>query len=209
MSPSPVVVSLAALLVAGPAVLAESQLCTCHGAWVANSINATGITDTDPDDRTSLIVRSTGSDVWGTADSLHYASRRISGTQQITARVKSLANAAYHGKAGLMIRESLDAGSRHVTINLTPRGWIEVLARRAADGPTSYVTGTQSRFPHVPVWLKLLRHLDRTSVYVSYDNQTWTHAASIDLALSQRAYVGLVVTSGNGAVATATFDNIE
>jgi len=52
-----------------------------------------------------------GADIWGTADQFHYAYRYLSGGGSIIARVESVEQTDSWAKAGLMIRETLDAGS--------------------------------------------------------------------------------------------------
>lgn len=55
-----------------------------------------------------------GVDIWEKADQFHFVFQEISGDFDIAVRVESFTPAHLYSKAGLMIRESLDAASAHV-----------------------------------------------------------------------------------------------
>ena len=55
-------------------------------------------------------VTSTGTDIWNNADQFRFVYKTLSGNGSITARVDSLTRSDAWSKAGVMIRESLDAG---------------------------------------------------------------------------------------------------
>jgi len=55
-----------------------------------------------------------GVDIWENADQFHFVFQEFSGDFDIAARVESFIPAHLYSKAGLMIRESLDAASAHV-----------------------------------------------------------------------------------------------
>ncbi|MCX5643838.1 MAG: discoidin domain-containing protein, partial [Phycisphaerae bacterium] len=63
----------------------------------------------------AFTVTSTGTDIWGNADQFRFIYKSLSGNGSITARVDSLTRSDAWSKAGVMIRESLDAGSKHVS----------------------------------------------------------------------------------------------
>ncbi|MHC4439548.1 MAG: LamG-like jellyroll fold domain-containing protein [Planctomycetota bacterium] len=54
-----------------------------------------------------------GEDIWEQSDEFHYAFKSLSGTGSIVAKVESIDNTHNWAKAGVMIRETLDADSRH------------------------------------------------------------------------------------------------
>ncbi|HEY2012148.1 MAG TPA: hypothetical protein VGH38_01550, partial [Bryobacteraceae bacterium] len=51
-----------------------------------------------------------GSDIWGAADQFNFNYWRLSGDGTITARIRSVTNTGFYAKAGVMLRETLDAG---------------------------------------------------------------------------------------------------
>ena len=57
-------------------------------------------------------VRASGADIWGTQDEFRFVHAQLSGDGEITARVDSLTATDPWTKAGVMIRETLNANSR-------------------------------------------------------------------------------------------------
>src|SRR4029453_8723191 len=53
-----------------------------------------------------------GADIWGSADAFHFAYQTLVGDGQITARVGTQESTAGWAKAGVMIRESLNANAK-------------------------------------------------------------------------------------------------
>ena len=58
-------------------------------------------------------VRASGADIWGTQDEFRFFHAQLSGDGEITARVDSLTATDPWTKAGVMIRETLNANSRY------------------------------------------------------------------------------------------------
>jgi len=74
----------------------------------------------------TFTVNGSGTDIWnnGTAgdyrDEFHFAYKTLTGTGTIIARVDSVQNTNGWAKAGVMIRETLEPGSRHAFACVTP-----------------------------------------------------------------------------------------
>ena len=68
-------------------------------------------------------------DTWGTNDGFHFVSQPVNGDVQIIARVLTVENTLNHAKAGVMLRETLAAGSRHAEAVVTPVDGTQFLAR--------------------------------------------------------------------------------
>ncbi len=68
----------------------------------------------------AFTVTSTGTDIWNNADQFRFVYKTLSGNGSITAKVESLTRSDAWTKAGVMIRESLDAGSKHASVVVTP-----------------------------------------------------------------------------------------
>lgn len=152
-------------------------------------------------------VRGAGVDIWDSSDQFHFVYRTMTGDVDVIARVASLQNTDGWAKAGVMIRGSLAAGSRHTAIFATPgNGW-SVQYRPVADG-TSFAT--QGPSGQAPGWVRLLRRGDTVRAYTSPDGATWSLEFSETIALGTTVYVGLAVTSHNSdAVTTASFTNVS
>ena len=124
------------------------------------------------------------------------------------ARISSVENTDSFAKGGLMIRETLTAGSRHVILDLKPNGGLEFMSRTATNGTTSVVSGgTTVAIPH---WLKLVRSGNTFTASRSSDGINWTVVGTTNVTMAANVNVGLAVTSHNDNVLnTSTFDNVS
>jgi DNA-binding beta-propeller fold protein YncE len=163
-------------------------------------------------------VRADGTGLEGTADSFYYMYLPLSGDGQIVVRITSLTAASVSTKAGLMIRETLDADSKYVFIGLTPYCQIDVQYRQGkAREPRAFRDETKRAFP---VWLKLVREGDIFTAYSSADGRSWIsqprpetiplpQLGTIAVPMSKSVYLGLAVTSHSpGVPCAATVDNL-
>jgi len=152
-------------------------------------------------------VEGSGYDIWQTADAFHYVYQEASGDFQITARVASQDFTDNWAKAGVMVRESLAAGSRHAMVVATPLNGIS-MQRRGSTGGSSERPGTTWGF--APCWVRLLRSGDKLIGYASLDGLTWEKLAERTMAASDPVLVGLCVTAHNDfALSRVRFDEIE
>lgn len=158
-------------------------------------------------------LKGSGADIFYNADGFHFASTTLTGDGEITARVTSQTNTASWAKAGVMIRETSAAGSRHATTYVTPvetgNGY-EVIWRKTTNGSTQYVGGPGNN-PAPNNWVRLVRAGDVLTGYASANGQAWTLVHSVNLGgLPATVAIGLVVTSANNAeLGTATFDQVR
>ena len=117
---------------------------------------------------------------------------------------KSLNNWA---KAGVMIRETLDPGSRHALACVTPQNGINFHHRAAVGGKTENTAGSKSP---APCWLRLVRTGAKFTAYESADGSQWTQFGSQTIEMAETVYVGLAVCShGAGYPCTVRFSNVE
>jgi regulation of enolase protein 1 (concanavalin A-like superfamily) len=151
-------------------------------------------------------IHAGGSDIWGTSDQFQFVYQPMTGDGEVVARVRSITNTNDWAKAGVMIRETLAAGSRHASAFVTPRAGY-AFQRRIDPGGISQstaVTGT------APGWLRLVRVGTQIDAYRSADGNTWTLIGSDAVPMADAVYVGMAVTSHNTAVATdALIDNFR
>jgi len=159
----------------------------------------------------SFTVAASGADIWGTADAFNFVYAPMRGDFDVSVRVNSLENIDPWTKAGLMIRQSLAADSRHASIFATPTAVNgTAFQRRLVDGGDSTHTAGASLAP--PVWLRLVRQGDTITAFTGASrNDEWTLVGTDTLPnLSAPVYVGLAVTSHSpDHPATATFDNYD
>src|SRR5437763_13676961 len=78
--------------------------------WTNQDVGATGAAGSASFSSNTFTVRGAGSDIWGAADAFQFVFQPISSDAQIIARVVSVQNTNTYAKAGIMLRETLDAG---------------------------------------------------------------------------------------------------
>jgi regulation of enolase protein 1 (concanavalin A-like superfamily) len=154
-------------------------------------------------------VASTGADIWGTADQFRFVYKTLSGNGSITARVDSLTRADAWTKAGVMIRETLDAGSKHVSTVVTPDNSCSQQYRTNTGGASASTdwTGTAVKAPY---WVRVTRTGNVFKTETSADGKTWAaQGPDQTVAMVANVYVGLCVTSHNAAAySAAEFSNV-
>jgi hypothetical protein len=62
------------------------------------------------------ILTHAATDIWNNADEFHYSFKTLTGSGTIEAQVLSVENTNGWAKAGLMIRETLDVGSKFIAV---------------------------------------------------------------------------------------------
>ncbi len=175
-------------------------------SWQTQDVGSVGVTGGASISNGTFTVQGSGADIWGAADAFRYVYQPLSGDGEIVARVASVQNTHQSAKAGVMIRESLTAGSRHATMSVTPGAGLEFLRRSATGGTTGWsgASGT------APKWVKLTRSGNSVSGYASNDGTTWTLIGSETITMTSSVYIGLAVTSHNNtALNQSTFDNVS
>jgi regulation of enolase protein 1 (concanavalin A-like superfamily) len=154
----------------------------------------------------TVTVRGAGADVWGTADAFYFYYRTLQADGEIVARVASVQNLNAWTKAGVMIRQSLQAGSPHAFMMVTPGKGLAFQRRRTSNALSVHTSGGTGVAPY---WVKLARQGSVVKAYRSVDGVTWTLVGQDTLAISGPVYVGLAVGSHvAGTTATATFTNV-
>jgi uncharacterized membrane protein len=152
-------------------------------------------------------VTGSGGDIWGTSDQFHFDYWTLPADGAITARVVSVTNSSFYAKAGVMIRQSLNANSPYVFAAALPS--LSVYQYRTATGATASSSGY---YPATyPVWVRLVRANGNLTAYNSPDGMTWQQMGNtVSVALSGAVYAGLAVTSQNNAQLNKTvFDNLS
>ncbi|MFZ4765174.1 MAG: Calx-beta domain-containing protein, partial [Roseimicrobium sp.] len=156
-------------------------------------------------------VSGSGADIFGTLDEFRYVWFPITASANctITARVLTQANTNVWAKAGVMIRETNAAGSRHAMTAATPGNGRAFQYRSSTNGNSTTVTNTSSLLR--PLWVRLQRAEDLFTAAQSYDGVTWaTVGTPQTLSFATNVLAGLAVSARNdNSVTTATFDNVS
>jgi regulation of enolase protein 1 (concanavalin A-like superfamily) len=174
--------------------------------WTNRDIGAPGLAGSSSYASSSFTVTGAGADIYGTSDQFQFVSQQVTGDVEIIARVASLQQTDPWSKAGVMVRESLTAGSRHGNMFLSAANGSKFARRLQTDGVT---TSGNAIAGAAPAWVRLVRQGNVVTGYRSTDGSTWTSAGSDTIAMASTVYVGLAVTSHNtSARATATFTDV-
>jgi regulation of enolase protein 1 (concanavalin A-like superfamily) len=159
------------------------------------------------DDGVTTAFEGKGTDIWGTADEFCFFEQPWTGDGTVTVRVSSVGKTHQWAKAGVMFRESLDPGSRHVMTIVSPERGLAMQFRNASAG-TSAQVGIRSG--GAPQWVRLVRSGHTFTGYTSEDGTTWLTLGTIAVPMNTSLFVGLAVTSHDAAAATTgEFDNVS
>lgn len=154
----------------------------------------------------TMTARGTG--IAGASDQLHFAYQPFAGDGSITARVVSLTNTNAAARAGIMIRETLDANAMHAAVAVTLDSGVVLLSRSSEGGNSATVSAEAG--VTAPQWLRLTRTGRNFAAEYSSNGTTWTAIGQPQsIAMSSNAYVGLCLTAGTAsATCTAEFSNV-
>ncbi|MHC4169981.1 MAG: PA14 domain-containing protein [Planctomycetota bacterium] len=151
-----------------------------------------------------------GTDIAGTSDQFHFAYKTLNGTGSIVARVDSIENTHAAARAGVMIRETLDAGSKHAFVCVMPENGVS--SRGRTDTNTGSFNTTQAGIS-APHWVKLERDAaGNFTASHSTNGTTWDaveQSIPTNIPMASNVYVGLALTSHNATVTCeAKFSNV-
>ena len=200
-------VSAALVAIVMSAVVPAAAQTVSPDAWRSGDVGAVAATGSTSVQGDVYTLAGSGADVWGSADEFHFAYLPLTGDGSIVARVTSIQNVNAWTKAGVMIRESLDANARHGFMLASP-GKGMAFQRRTATGGVS--TNTAGGTGTAPAYVKLTRTGHTVTAFRSTDGVTWTTVGADTIAMSATVYVGLAVSSHvDGTNAMASFANVK
>jgi regulation of enolase protein 1 (concanavalin A-like superfamily) len=161
--------------------------------WSFGDIGIHGVAGSNSASGNSITINGSGADFWDTADGGYFVWKAWTGDGVVEARVTSMGNTNGWAKAGVMIRESANAGARNVFVALTPT-WHGIVAQ-ARNNPDDVTTQTAGPTTNAPYWVRLARTGNTFTASTSPDGVTWTPFATYSVAMSTSAYFGFAVTS--------------
>lgn len=173
--------------------------------WSTTDIGAVGATGSASGSGGSFTVAGAGADIWGTADAFRFVYTTLTGDGSIVANVTSVQYIASWTKAGVMMRETLDPGSRHGFMLVSAGKGLAFQRRIATSGISTSTTGPTGAAPR---FVRLTRAGTTVTAAASTDGSIWTTVGSDTIAMASTIYVGLAVSSHvAGTLATSTFDS--
>ena len=174
--------------------------------WSTSDIGKPQIAGSATYANSKFTVAGAGSDIWGATDQFRFVYRQLTGDGVVIARVDSLQQAHLWSKAGVMVRETLAAGSKNAYTLASSGKGLAFQRRTATSGSTlsTIVAGAPPR------WVKIERTGAVFTSAVSSDGATWQTIGTESITMAATVYVGLAVTSHNTSQkVTATFSSVS
>ncbi|ACQ81604.1 hypothetical protein Bcav_3362 [Beutenbergia cavernae DSM 12333] len=146
----------------------------------------------------TIAVRGSGS-IGGTADTCQFVYRELVGDGELVTRVDSYRKAYPELLGGLMIRRGLGPSAPSATLALTwvGNGLVSRVVTRATERAAAEWTQFPARAEEYPIaapyWLRLRRTGTLVAGAISADGVTWHDVGTAEIALAEKAYVGLAV----------------
>jgi hypothetical protein len=192
-------------------IIPQSRLFTTFNGipkpWTSQDIGAVAAAGSSSYSVGNWTIVGSGADIWGTADEFRFVHQTASGDCEMIARVTGVQNTDPWAKAGVMIRETLTAGSRHAYMVLTPGNGLAFQRRTATGGVSETTAGGAATAPR---WVRVARVGSTFTAYSSTDGLTWTTVGSATITMGTTVYIGLAVTSHlDGTLNSSTFDNVS
>ncbi len=153
-------------------------------------------------------VKGIGKDIYDKTDEFHFAYKEVEGAVKIIVKVNSMDNTDPFAKAGVMIRDTLDANAKYCGLFMTPENGVRYQYRSTVNDSTNRLFDPNVA---VPYWLRL----ERTTgglirAYYSANGSDWSSFSLTSVSMVNPIYIGLAVTSHNQAVpCEAEFSNLS
>ncbi len=187
--------------------------------WMSQDIGTTG--GSADESGGTWTISGDGADIWGSSDAFRFAYIPLSGDGMIVARVLDNGSGSdTWAKGGVMIRETLDANSKHAMMIITGgAGAGKAFQCRPNTGSYSFSSHGGSQVSP-PMWIKLVREGNLFTGYYSVDGINWQQQPDgtgwdrtpnpIEINMTRDVYVGICVTSVVvGEVRTYRFDHVS
>jgi hypothetical protein len=207
-----------------PDMVTPGTIPSAIGPFLSHDIGTARAGSTTLDSNGVLTITASGLDFWNAGDGGRFVGTTHDGNITMTAKVlekPTTANQDGWGRAGLMIRESLDPAAREASVFVNMGGtesdvhspvhfqW-RLHHSNSADESLGSQQGTESiTYPH---WLRITRNFDRIEGFQSSDGTTFTKVGGDEGGITlprlpARVHVGFAVSNHrDGDFMTAKFD---
>jgi endo-1,4-beta-xylanase len=176
--------------------------------WSRSDIGAVSSPGTASQSGGVWTLASSGVDT-ATANALNFVHVKLTGDGSITARVASVQDNEPYARAGVMMRETLAAGSKYASMNMyATKGSISNW--RSATGGAFGVSNSGGVTQLPPYWVRVTRSGNTFTMARSADGHTWaTVGVPQTISMTSTIYVGLIVSSNNTSKTTSsTLSNV-
>ena len=192
-----------------PASSSSFTVTALPSGWSDGDLGSVGVAGSATYANGTFTEEGAGSEIYGTADGFNFLYQPLSGNGTIIARVVNVQGGNSYAAAGVMIRETLTAGSTNAKTAYWPTYHSNYFDVRTTTGGSTSEPGANSAT--LPCWVEVVRSGSSFTSYTSPDGVNWSQLGSTQtISMAQNVYIGLAVTSANtSALATATFDNVS
>jgi len=158
----------------------------------------------------NIVVSAIGADIWNNSDEFRYVYKSLNGDGTIVARVESIVQTDVWAKGGVMIRQSIETGSNHAFMALTPSGGNGASFQHRLTAVGASTNNDSATVVRMPYWVKVERKGNAFTGFLSPDGNTWTQLGTAQtVVMTNPVLIGLAVTSHNAGAATAAeFSNV-
>ena len=132
-------------------------------------------------------------DFWTSKDRGHFIYQPVSGDCEIISHLVDYEHVQAFTMAGIMIRDSLDAGSKFAAMMLMSDPGRIMRDRKETDGEVYQEFGATGE--KAPYWLRLKRIGDVFTGYISADGIQWKLVRTVTIPMDADVYIGMVASS--------------
>lgn len=149
-----------------------------------------------------LNLTGAGSDIGGYADQGSFQYQLLTGNFDISVRVAAFSSLDVWAKAGLMVRETLQPGSRFAAALTTPAMNGSFFEWRDPTGSASLASGSfPANYPNT--YLRLKRAGNIFTSFAGYDGLNWAQLGSATISLPAQLYFGIILSSHSSSQSAA------
>jgi autotransporter-associated beta strand protein len=160
-------------------------------------IGSVGLAGSATHDSGTYTLQGAGAGITGSADACRFVYQQASGDCDVIVRVQSLTNTGASAKAGVMIRDSLNANALEAGVWVTPANGIQFTRRTTAGGTTAVSSSTGKTAPY---WVRLTRTGNTFKAFYSTNGSSWIQFGNNrTISMASSTYIGIATTSGSTA----------
>ncbi len=153
-------------------------------------------------------IAGSGVNIWGQHDEFQYVWREMTGGFTITTTMRFLGQGAEHRKAGIMVRQSLDANATYADVVIHGNG-MPALQWRSKPGEDTNTFDLPSNGPGT-FKVKLVRTGVKIYMYIGRDGGELKIIANTEVSFHDPVLVGLAVCSHQASASeTVVFSDVS
>ena len=153
-------------------------------------------------------ITGSGANIWAKQDQFQYVWREMTGNFAVTATVRFLGSGAEHRKAGIIVRQSLDADATYADVVMHGNG-MPGLQWRSRQGEDTNTFDPPFDGPGT-FKVKLVRNGVRVFMYTAKESAELKEIAHTEVSFRNPVLVGIGVCSHQAdASTTAIFSNVS